>query len=390
MLRACQPGEARVNVVDQTLLGAVAPASYRLQVSEAAADPVWDAFVARTPGGHHVQTSLWGQVKAAQGWKAVRLVATCGPEVVGGGQLLIRPASILGAAAYVTKGPLCASGDPELLALIVDALEQVCRACRVQYLIVQPPNNGEGMAAYLAGRGFRPTTVEVAPTATLLIDLSLSLDELLAQMHRQHRQNIRRSEREGIAVREGDETDLDAFYRLHLATSERQQFEPFSWAYFVRMWEVLRPHRAIALLLSEYQGEAISALLLVPFGDTVIAKVSGWSGQHGSRRPNEAVFWGAIRWAKERGFRYFDLEGIDPAAAHAILDGQPIAEELYHSPTFFKLMFGGQVALYPVAYDYVFNPLLRWAYRVVSPALQRGSVLHKVAERLRKRQVAPG
>jgi lipid II:glycine glycyltransferase (peptidoglycan interpeptide bridge formation enzyme) len=128
-------------------------------------------------------------------------------------------------------------------------------------------------------------------------------------------------------------------------------------------------------------------VLLVPFVDTVIAKVNGWSGLHGDCRPNEAVYWGAIRWAKERGFRTFDFDGIDPAAARAVLDNQPIPADCQNTPTSFKLTFGGQAALYPPSYDYVFSPLLRLAYRAASPLFRGDSILLWIAARLRKRRV---
>ncbi|MBN1312801.1 MAG: peptidoglycan bridge formation glycyltransferase FemA/FemB family protein [Anaerolineae bacterium] len=364
--------------------------SYSVHTSESGDEPLWDAFVARVPGGHHVQTSLWSQVKAVQGWKVLRIIVTCDTNVVGGAQILIRPVSFISAVGYVAKGPLCELDDPALLRLVLNEVKQVCRVHRIPFLIVQPPNNGEHITAFLTEQGFRPTIFGAMSSATTLIDLSQSLDEIFAQMHKKNRQQIRRSEREGITVREGTEADLDTFYELHLATSQRRQFVPFPRAYFERMWEVMNPHGYIAMMLAEYRGEAVSTLLLAAFGDTVMTKVSGWSGLYGKYRPNEAMHWGAIRWAKDQGFRYFDFDGIDPAAAHAILDDQPVAELCRNTPTAFKLQFGGQVTLYPSSYDYVLNPLVRWTYRTVSPALEGDSILLRIAEYLRKRQVDSG
>lgn len=375
-----------MTVVEQ--LSVEVQVEYRVHISESSDDPAWDEFVACAPGGHHVQTSLWSQIRAVQGWKVLRIIVTREEDIVGGVQLLTRSMPLIGAAAYVTKGPLCAPDDQALLNLVLDELKQACRAHHIRYLIVQPPNNGQHIVAHLTQRGFRPMAIGATSEATTLIDLSKSLDEILAQMHSKNRRNIRRSEREGITVREGStEADLDIFYDLHLATSKRRQFVPFPRTYFAQMWKVMRPYEYITLMFSEYRGGAVSAVLLVPFGDTVIAKVNGWSGQHDRCRPNEAVFWGAIRWAKEHGFRYFDLDGIDPAAAHAVLNNQPIAEDSRYSPTFFKLMFGGQVTLFPPSYDYVLNPVLRWAYRAASPLLRGDSILLWVAAQLRKRPV---
>jgi hypothetical protein len=67
---------------------------YQVRLSGGGPDPEWDAFVAQNPGGHHVQTSLWGQLKALLGWKAARIIVTDHERIVAGAQLLTRSMSI--------------------------------------------------------------------------------------------------------------------------------------------------------------------------------------------------------------------------------------------------------------------------------------------------------
>ena len=360
-------------------------ADYQVQISDDVHHPAWDAFVASIPGGHHVQTSLWGQVKATLGWRAERVVITRDKHIVAGGQVLIRPIPVVGALGYVTKGPLCALEDPALAEMVVQALHRVSAAHHVQHLAIQPPNNGKAIAGQLLEWGFRLSWLELAPTASVLIDLTPGLDILLARMKRQTRQNIRRSERAGITVREGTEADLHIFYALHLATSRRQKFNPYPEKYLVQMWRVLHPLGHLHMLIAEYEREAVSALLIVPFGDTVIAKLLGWSGLHADCRPNDAVFWASIQWAKTHGYCRFDLEGLEPAAARAVLNNEALPESRLSSPDFFKLGFGGQVVRYPEAYDYVYNPFMRWLYSSVFRETGIGSAIYHTLDRFRRR-----
>lgn len=358
---------------------------YEINVSDEVQDADWDAFVAIAPGGHHVQTSLWGQVKALLGWHVARIVVTEQERIVAGAQLLIRPQPFFGSVAYLTKGPICIPDDMGLAELVIDAVCRVSKASHGRLLAIQPPNSGQAMTSFLSTRGFQPSSLELAPTASILIDLTLDFDGLLAQMKRQTRQNIRRSDRQGISVHEGTERDLDAFYNLYTATSQRRSFPVYPKEYYMRMWQVFEPHGYIKLFLAKYGAESVSALLLVPYRDTVIAKILGWSGLHADRRPNEAVFWGSIQWAKSHGYACFDLEGINPMGAEMVLNGESLPESLQHSPDFFKLGFGGQVVLYPRAYDQVYNPILRWAYRKASPKTGGESVASRVLDQLRKR-----
>ena len=337
-------------------------ASYEVKVSEDVHNSKWDAFLADNPCGHHVQTSLWAQVKASLGWHAVRVIVTEGHQIVAGGQILFCRLPVIGKVGYVPKGPVLSSDNPDLADLVVRKLREVAENHRVQALLMQPPGNGDKLAEDLPRWGFRDFPVEMAPSATFLVDLAPSMDEILARMRKGTRYGIRRSKRDGISVREGTENDLAAFHRLSVATGQRRGFTPFAEDYFRVMWRTFSPHGYLKLFLSEYQGEAVSAQLVVTFGDTVIAKHFGWSGQHARLRPNEALDWATIKWAKSNGYRYYDLEGIDRKAAEAILRGEQLPNESKLSPTFYKIGFGGETRLLPGTYCYIFTPLLRVAY----------------------------
>jgi lipid II:glycine glycyltransferase (peptidoglycan interpeptide bridge formation enzyme) len=358
-------------------------AGYHIRISHAAEDPEWDAFLAETPGGHHVQTSLWAQVKAALGWRIARIVVTQGEHIVAGGQVLLRPLPVVGAIGYVPRGPLFAVDDPVLAELVINELHQVARVHRVQYLVVQPPCNGEALAHSLSTWGFRPSKIEVAPTATVVIDLSMDLDDILGQMKSKTRYNIRHGQRKGITVREGTERDLSTFHRLLVATSRRQKFPSEPEEYYVKMWRVLGSRGYAKLFLGELEGEPVSALLAISFGDTVIYKRGAWSGCHGGRHPNYVLQWAAIMWAKSHGYHYYDLEGIELEAALAIMDDEPIPDSLKQSVTSFKLGFGGEMVLHPGAYDYVYHPLLRRAYNIVFPKIANWSVTKTALHRFR-------
>jgi lipid II:glycine glycyltransferase (peptidoglycan interpeptide bridge formation enzyme) len=135
--------------------------------------------------------------------------------------------------------------------------------------------------------------------------------------------------------------------------------------------------------VAEYDDQFVSAQLAVPFGDTVINKLSVWSGECGNRRPNEALQWETIQWAKRQGFRYYDFEGIKPSVIEAIQNNDPLPASLKQSVTSYKLGFGGQATLFSEANVYLYNPIYRWAYREIFPKMQDLKVLKKMRKSLR-------
>jgi peptidoglycan pentaglycine glycine transferase (the first glycine) len=373
--------EHRYQTHDCTVSGV----DYEVRLSDEPIDPEWDAFVSSLPYGHHVQTSLWGQVKNALGYRTMRVIVSEDGRIVAGGQLLVRQLVPFVSIAYMPKGPIFPTWDPALVRITIDELKRVAQTNHFLVVALQPPNNDLEFKALLANHGFRRSWLELAPTATIFLDLTQDTQEILGQMKRQTHQNIRRSEREGITTREGTEADLPAFYQLHLTTSQRQRFTPYPEEYFARMWQVFSRQGLISLIMAEYQSAPVSALLLIAFGNTVIPKTLGWSGEHGKRRPNDAVFWASIQWAKTHGYHYFDMEGIDREGAELTLSGQPLPEALRHTPDFFKLGYGGSVTLLPQSCYFVPSFLWRWPYHKIFGLEGRGAAIQGALERYRRR-----
>lgn len=91
--------------------------------------------------------------------------------------------------------------------------------------------------------------------------------------------------------------------------------------------------------------------------------MGGWSGERAGIRPNELLHWHAMRWGREAGYRWYDLEGIDPHTARAVLRGE--RPEKIDGLTHFKLGFGGEVVTLPGTYDRAYKTgkarLVGWA-----------------------------
>lgn len=338
---------------------------YDVQARDDAPDPEWDDYLTGVTGNHHVQSSLWGQVNRCLGWRAARLIATCGRTITAGAQVLFRPLSDEAAVGYVPNGPVFATDDPALRRALFSELSSLAQRHRIQFLIVQPPANAMGWVHELPELGFKESAAKLGLTATVLLDLSLDLDAILSQMRARTRYNVRLSSRSGIRVREGAADDLDTYYQLLVTTSRRQRFAIHPKCYFADMWRFLAPAGHLKLFLAEYQGEVVSAQLAVAFGDTVVNKLSVWSGAQSAGKPNEALQWHAICWARSHGYRYLDLEGIDPRAAAAVLGGHPLPPDLQQSFSLFKLGFGGTTLLLPGTYDHIYDQPMRAFYDLI-------------------------
>ena len=163
----------------------------------------WDAFLERTPGGSYPQTSLWAMAKLMAGFRTRRFTINNGDVIVGGAQVMYRRIPLGGTIAYVPLGPVLASDDSEIVNLAIAHLHRIAREQNVSYLAVQPPRGSSALAGALQKLGFLPALLDLAPTASVLIDLSNSLDSILSKMRKTRRYDIRASERKGTTIRDG-------------------------------------------------------------------------------------------------------------------------------------------------------------------------------------------
>ena len=224
--------------------------------------------------------------------------------------------------------------------------------------------------------------MELAPTASVLIDLLKGPEEIFSEMNATVRKHIRRSQHSGVTVREGTNSDLGTFYRLLCATANRRGFSPPSSSYFSEVWRVFAPGGHLKLFVAEISGEPLSALLAIAFANIVTSWRIGWSGKQAAMHPNEALYWAALRWAKSREYRYFDFGGIHRALAKRILAGEPRGDSEENKMDFFKLGFGGGVKLFPEACGYVYNPVLRWAWPPTAEAMTKFRPLRDLVHRI--------
>jgi peptidoglycan pentaglycine glycine transferase (the first glycine) len=323
----------------------------------------WDEFTKHFPAGHLLQAWAWGQFKAHFGWQPLRIAAVEGGCILAAAQVMLRPlpASRL-TTAYVPKGPLMDHSMPTTSAALLSAIHDVCRRKRAISLKVEPEwEDGTEERIWLEAQGFIPSEQTVQPRRTVVIDLTLDEEAILAQMKSKTRYNIRLARRKGVCVRPGTADDLSTFYELLKATGRRAQFGIHTQAYYTQVWRLFAAQESVALLLAQYGGKPLAALMVFAWGNKAWYMYGASSDEERQRMPTHLLQWEAMRWARERGCETYDLWGIPDVDESEIGPHIASAEErgvlstgmggLYR----FKRGFGGREVRYVGAYDYVYN-----------------------------------
>ncbi|MHA6795974.1 lipid II:glycine glycyltransferase FemX [Pseudonocardia bannensis] len=325
----------------------------------------WDRLVAETPGSDVTQLSGWATLRATTGYSPLYILATQRGRVLGGAQLLTRRIPVLGRIAYLPNGPIIDPSSPhpgDVLAKLCAALEAVGRH-RVRMLFVQPPDGGQDVTIELLRHGFQYSEVGIAPSATLRIDLEKTEEELFRNANATLRRWTKRWAAHGVSVRQGDESDIPKLAELVHITAAHQGFKPFSSSYLCTMYQELAAAGHMVLFAGEVDGRTVAIDGLTGCGGVLHARLGGFDRSAEATRLNvtSAVQWRAIQWAKENGYRWFDLGGIKQATLHELLSGRPPNLDMMSGGDRFKVKFGGAPHRFPPAVELIASPILRRA-----------------------------
>jgi len=328
----------------------------------------WNKALASLPGAHVLQSYEWGETKRQVGWTARRLLFL--DEESGEPQaaacLLRRQLSRLPlAVAYVPKGPALDYDDLPLAERVLSRLEREAREARVIFVKIDPDvradtEQGAAFTELLRRRGWRPSREQIQFRNTLLSDLTLDEDALLAAMKSKTRYNIRLAARRGVKVRPGTLDDLPRFYEMYAETGRRGSFIVRPFDYYRRVWETFLRAGMAHLLLAEVEGEVVAGLILFRFGRTAWYMYGASTNRHRQLMPNHLLQWEAMRWAKAQGCTTYDWWG-----APDVLEESDPMWGVYR----FKAGFGGEFVPHIGAWDFPVSRPLYWLYSVAMPQL---------------------
>lgn len=365
--------------------------------------PEWDAMIATLPNPHLLQTTEWAKSKAQVGWKPVYLVwgddtqgntnlhvNNCPPDTPIRATALILERSVsLGGFAprlrilYAPKGPLLDWTDTKLRQRVITDLQSFARQRRAIFLKIDPdiPLNVEGKFASLNAdqnvgnelqdllrtQGWLYSEEQIQFRNTMLLDLSISEDELLARMKQKTRYNIRLASRKGVTIRTGNHQDYSMLYRMYAETSTRDGFTIRDETYYQNVWSLFTRHqRSSAVqpycqpLIAEVDREPVAALILFMFAGKAWYLYGMSRDTHREKMPNYLLQWEAICLSKAAGCRVYDLWG-----APEVMDSSDPLWGVYR----FKEGLGGHLIRFLGAWDYPVQSIFYKLYTQTMPRL---------------------
>lgn len=378
----------------------------------------WNALISTLPHPHFLQSYEWGQVKAKYGWQALYAVWDSDgrwkverePSLLSTFQSPIAAALILkrtipvgGMSArlsilYAPKGPLLDWTNQALRNHVLDDLQMFAKKEGAIFLKMDPDvvlgtgvparendvieAGGQTAMSEMKQRGWRYSSDQIQFKNTVLIDLTLSQEELLARMKQKTRYNIRLAEKKGVALRIGTPEDFGLLYKMYAETSLRDGFVIRDEEYYKTVWttfmsntdtpvyslqssnsQITNPQLPIPsaeALIAEVDNEPVAAIFVFYFAGRAYYVYGMSRDVHREKMPSYLLQWEAMKRARARGCGVYDLWGAPDK-----FDESDSMWSVYR----FKEGLGGKVVRTLGAWDFAPNPFWYKLYSEIIPRL---------------------
>lgn len=312
----------------------------------------WKEFLKHHSNAHLLQTAEWGELKTQFGWKAVRVI--CGED---GAQILFKLLPGGFSIAYIAKGPSRLSDE------LLTEINQICRDHKSIFLKIEPDawEPWNPTAALQTGEWIASRSIQ--PRRTVMVSLEGAEEEILMRMKQKTRYNIRLAEKKEVDVKSS--SNIEEFHKLALQTSARDAFGVHSIAYYQKVYDLFHPIGQCELLTAYYQDQPLASIFAMAQGDFGYYMYGASSDLERNRMPTYLIQWEAMKWARTRGCKWYDLWGI-PDMDDEELEKNFLQMEVHDGlwgVYRFKRGFGGETWRSAGAWDYVYNRPMYWIYQ---------------------------
>ena len=307
-------------------------------------------------GGHPLQLAGWGGLKNAHNWSASQVLYEHDGIVKGGAQLLVRtlpwPFKRL---TYIPRGPFGALGESaEAMAELVAYVKKYIGGV----LLTAEPD----LTTVEWGSTWKKSANTILIPRTLILDLNKTEEELLSAMTKKTRQYIRKSERDGVVIKQiKNREDVAEVMTIYRDTAKRANFALHGDDYYYDLFDMLGENNLI--YGAYFEGKLVSFVWNAIGSTTAFELYGGMNDKGQELRANYALKWHAITKCKEWEISRYDMNGL-----------------LNDGVSTFKEGFADHENMLAGTYDYPLSPL----YIVWSTLLPLGKKIVRSMSLLRK------
>lgn len=315
---------------------------------------------------HPIQTWLWGEFLQSQGHKVYRIGVFEGEDIKSAFLVSFHKIPKTGFSIGVLQR------GPEIDQNMIDIIKKICKDEKAIFIKIEPNvieyvyKKEETKSKPSNSVKYLEMGLNISPKVAFyphshVIDLTKTEDELLASMHSKTRYNIKVANRYGVeVVEDNSNAGFEKYLKLIFETTARQGFYLHTAQYHKNQWEILKKTSMPHILIANYQGEPLTAMMFFSVKDRFYYPYGASSEKNKNLQTSTLTMWEGIRLGKKLGCKTFDMWGSLGPEAKETDRGYGFSR--------FKQGFGGDLVQFVGSFDLVLNQNLYKLYNLVDKA----------------------
>ncbi len=305
------------------------------------------------------QAWFYGDWQETMGRKVRRFEMRDNSETIGFFQAIKYPLLFGKNILYIPRGPLLRQGyegQADFLKVFREKLTQVAKEenaifVRFDFHFIDLSKYFRKVPSYAEHSAY------FQPKYEWILEIDKTENELLSDMPKDSRYDIRYAENKGVTV-EIIENNLinylEDFCNLMEKTARRGNFNLHPKEYYKNVLINCEKNNNAFFVAAKHNDILVAMNLVLIFGETAYVVFGGSDEEFKHLRAPRLVYWKGIITAQNRSCKFYNFGAVSSGSGYQSYGG--ISE--------FKKGFGGKMLEYPDSCDLVIRPFWRWVYNL--------------------------
>ncbi|OGH18740.1 MAG: hypothetical protein A3C22_00365 [Candidatus Levybacteria bacterium RIFCSPHIGHO2_02_FULL_37_10] len=308
---------------------------------------IWEELALSKNEANFLQSWSWGEFHKAFGKTINRTGFYENSKLVGVMLSVIEPAR-RGKYLTVPGGPIMDWQNKDLINAFSMQIKTIAQENNCVFVRTRPQlKSDEFSKKIFKDLGFIKAPMHLHAELTSQLDITKSEDQLLVQMRKATRYEVKKGIKEGIRITVSkNEKDIKIFYDLQIETAKRQKFIPFSYKFLYEQFDIFSASGNALLYSAYFENKLLAQAFVIFYGKEAVYHY-GASTDEGRRYPGAYLIqWEAIKEAKKRGMTRYNFWGVAPENKQ---------NHRFSGLSLFKRGFGGEDFEYLHAQDLIIS-----------------------------------
>lgn len=308
---------------------------------------IWEGFMESHSEANFLQSWYWGEFHKNLG-KTVFRMGFFIDDKLEGAMLCIVENAKRGRYLTIPAGPVIDWKNEKLVKKAFEQMKIIAIENNCIFVRVRPQLKSDEFSKKIFQEyKLRNSPMHLHAELTNQLDITQSEDDLLRNMRKSTRYEIKKAEKLGIEIIRGqDINSVKTFYDHQVETAKRQKFVPFSYKYLSEQFKVFLDMDKALLYTAKLEDKILAQAFIIFYGSEAVYHY-GVSTTEGRKYPGAYLIqWEAIKDAKKRRLNWYNFWGVAPEADK---------NHRFYTISIFKRGFGGVDTEYLHAQDLIID-----------------------------------